>query len=112
MERWESDFDRSDGEDVGGSGGVRVGQLIARLHTGHDDGTGGHGVTRRKGVRHPLPQVSNKLFENATSKLICFARSRLVALGQGGIGPLLFHIVYVKQNIEKLWNFTPPPPPP
>ena len=89
-----------------------MGQLITGLHTEHNDGTGGHGVNRLKGVRHALPQVGNKLFKNATSQLICLTRSGLVALGQGGIGPLFFHILYVKHNIEKLWNFIPPPPRP
>ena len=87
-----------------------MGQLIAGLHTGHDDGTGGHGVKRLKGVRHALPQVGNKLFESATSQLIYLTWSGLVALGHGGIGPLFFHILYVKHNIEKSWNFIPPPP--
>ena len=85
-----------------------MGRLIARLHTGHDDGTGGHGVNTLKGVRHALPQVGNKLFENGTSRLICLTPSGLVALGQGGIGLLFFHILYVKHNIEKLCNCIPP----
>ena len=106
MERSESDFDRSDrGRMWGDDGGVRVGHLIAELHTGHDDGSGGHGVNRLKGARHGLPPVGNKLFEKATNQLICLTRSRLVALGQGGTGPLFFHILYVKHNIEELWNF-------
>ena len=56
------------------------------------------------------PSGQQQVFENATSQLICLTRSGLVALGQGGIGPLVFHILYVKHNIEKLWNFISPPP--
>ena len=92
VERWESDFDRSAGGRMwGGGGGVCVGYLIVELHTEHDDGIGGHGVNKLKGVKHALPQVGNNLFENATSQLICLSRSGLVAPGQGGIGPLFFH---------------------
>ena len=61
----------------------------------------------RSGGRNP----PIKLCEKATSQLICLTRSGVVALGQEGIGPLFFHIVYVKHNVERLWNFIPPPPP-
>ena len=91
MERWQSDFDRSDGGRTGGSGGVRVDQMIAGLHTGHDAGTGGHGVNRCKAVRHPVLQLCCEFFEHAISQGLCLRWSGLVALGQGGISPLLFH---------------------
>ena len=87
---------------MGGGGGLCADHLIAGLHTRHDDGNGRHGVKRLKGERHLVLQVGNKLFENATSRLICFARSRMVALGQGGMGLLFLHILYDKHNIEEL----------
>ena len=99
------------GEDVRGGRGVRVGQLMAGLHTKRDKVTGGHRVARLKGVRHALPHFGNKLFENASRQLIRVTWSRLVALAQGGIGLSFFRFLYVEHNIQKLWNFTPPPRP-
>ena len=42
---------------------VRVGQLIAGLHTGQDDGTRGHGMNGCEGVRHPVFQLGYEFFE-------------------------------------------------
>ena len=87
-----------------------MGWLIAGLHTGRDDGTGGHGVNKCKGVGHLVLQLGYEFLEHATNRGLCVRRFGLVALWQGGIGPLLFHNFFVKHNIEQLWN--PPPPPP
>ena len=89
-----------------------MGRLIAGLHTGHNDGTGGHGVNKCKGVRHLVLQLRYESFEHSTSQGPCLRRSGLVPLRQGGIGRLLFHGFFVKHNIEKQWeNFILPPQP-
>ena len=83
--RWGSGQRQSNGgRTLRGGERVRLGHVIAGLHTGHDGGTGGHGVKSLKSFRHALPQVGIKLFENATSPLMCLTWCALIALGQDG----------------------------
>ena len=67
MERWQCDFAWSDGERTLGAMEVSIWGLIAGLHTGHDDGTEGHGVNGFERVRHLFLYLAKELFEDGTS---------------------------------------------
>ena len=98
-------------KDVGESGGVRVGQLIAGILTTQNHGSTGHGVNRCEAVKHGILQLSHELFRNGTNQGLCLRGPRLVPLWQGGVSPLLAHSFLFKNCIKKLWNLIPPPPP-
>ena len=97
------------GQHVWGSRNIRVGELVPRLSTRHDDGTR-HVKQIFKRIGDTVVVTVNKFFNKGTCHSPGFSGLGLVPLGEGGVLPLLLHRFHIEHRVKMLRNSVPRPP--
>ena len=105
VEMWQLEGLRS----VGGSRNIRVGELVPRLSTRHDDGTR-HVKQVFKRIGDTVVDAVNKFFNRGTCHYPGFGGLGLVPLGAGGVLPLLHHRFHIEHRVKMFTNLVPRPP--
>ena len=95
-------------QQVWGSQNIRVGELVPRLSTRHDNGTR-HVKQAFKRIGDTVVDAANKFFNKGTSQSLNFGGLGLVPLGEGGVLPLLLHRFHIEHHIKMLKNLVPRP---
>ena len=96
------------GQHVWGSRNIRVGELVPRLSTRHDDGRR-HVKQAFKRIGDTLVDDVNKFFDKGTCQSPGFGGLGLVPLGEGGVLPLLLHRFHIEHRVKMLRNLFPAP---
>ena len=94
------------GRRVWGSRNIRVGELVPRLSTRHDDRTR-HVKQVFKRIEDTVVDAVNKFFTNGTCHSPGFGGLGLVPLGEGGVLPLLLHRFHILHRVKMLRNLVP-----